>query len=56
MNYVGLETEGSFRNNAAYIAGWLKALKDDKKLVLVAVNKDMKRTPDETDEERRPIN
>ena len=39
VNHVGLETEGSFRNNAAYIAGWLKALKDDKKLVVVAAGK-----------------
>lgn len=39
VNHVGLETEGSFQNNAAYIAGWLKALKDDKKLIVFAAGK-----------------
>lgn len=39
VNHVGLETVSSFRNNAAYIAGWLRALKDDKKLVVVAAGK-----------------
>ena len=36
VNYCGLETESSFSNSAAYIAGWLKALKDDKRLIVSA--------------------
>lgn len=33
---AGLTTESSFRNSAAYIQGWLKALKDDPKLIVNA--------------------
>lgn len=36
VNYCGLETESSFSNSAAYIAGWLKALKDDMRLIVSA--------------------
>lgn len=36
VNSCGLETESSFSNSAAYIAGWLKALKDDKRLIVSA--------------------
>ena len=36
VNYCGLETKGSFNNSAAYIQGWLKALKDDKRLLVSA--------------------
>ncbi len=36
VNHCGLETESSFNNSAAYIAGWLKALKDDKRLIVSA--------------------
>ena len=36
VNSVGLETEASFNNSAAYLAGWLKALKDDKRLIVSA--------------------
>lgn len=32
----GVETESSFRNNAAYIQSWLKALKNDKKMLVWA--------------------
>ena len=39
LNYTGIETPGSFQNNAAYIAGWLKALKDDKRLIISAAGK-----------------
>lgn len=35
-NHCGLETETSFRNSAGYIQGWLKALKDDKRLIVTA--------------------
>lgn len=36
LNKVGLETEDTFENNAAYIQSWLKALKDDKTLLVNA--------------------
>ena len=36
INMVGLETPESFRNNAAYIGSWLKALKNDKRLIVSA--------------------
>lgn len=32
----GVETDASFRNNSAYIGGWLKALKDDNKALVWA--------------------
>ncbi len=36
VNHCGLETSASFNNSAAYLAGWLKALKDDKRLLVSA--------------------
>ena len=36
MNHVGLETPSTFNNSAAYIQGWLSALKNDKRLVVSA--------------------
>lgn len=36
VNSVGLETEASFNNSAAYIHGWLNALKNDKRLIVSA--------------------
>ena len=36
VNHCGLESESSFRNSAAYIQGWLKALKNDKRLIVSA--------------------
>ena len=36
VNHCGLESESSFRNSAGYIQGWLKALKDDKRLIVFA--------------------
>ncbi len=33
---TGLETPDSFRNSAAYLQGWLKALRDDKRLIVSA--------------------
>lgn len=35
-NHCGIETDASFRNSAAYIQSWLKALKDDKRLLVSA--------------------
>ena len=39
VNLLGIETEKSFRNNAAYIQSWAKALRDDKKLIVSASGK-----------------
>lgn len=36
MNYAGIETVKSFRNSAAYIQGWLQALRNDNKLIIQA--------------------
>lgn len=35
-NHCGLESETSFLNSAGYIQGWLKALKNDKRLLISA--------------------
>lgn len=39
LNMLGIETKESFRNTTAYLQGWLKALKDDKKLIISAAGK-----------------
>ena len=39
MNRLGIETSGTFQNSAAYIQGWLKALRNDKKLIVSAAGK-----------------
>lgn len=36
LNSLGIETPGSFRNNAAYINHWLGVLKEDKRLLVSA--------------------
>lgn len=36
MNILGLETEKTLENNAAYIQSWLKALKDDTRMLIWA--------------------
>lgn len=36
VNHCGLETPGSFRNNAAYVQSWLKVLQDDKRFIVAA--------------------
>ena len=36
VNHCRLETSSSFRNSAGYIQGWLKALKNDKRLIVSA--------------------
>lgn len=36
LNHVGIETAGSLRNSAAYIQSWLRALRNDKKLIVTA--------------------
>ena len=33
---LGIETEASMSNSAAYIKGWLKALKNDKRMIVTA--------------------
>ena len=36
VNHAGLETKSSFRNSAAYVQSWIKALRDDKRLIVSA--------------------
>lgn len=36
LNTLAIETESSFQNSAAYIQSWLKALRDDKRLIISA--------------------
>ena len=36
MNEHGIETESSFRNSAAYIQSWLRALRSDSRMVVLA--------------------
>lgn len=38
-NRVGIETAETFRNSVAYIQNWLKALKNDKKLIVSAASR-----------------
>ena len=39
MNELGIETNGSFKNSAAYIQSWLHALRDDNKMIVSAAGK-----------------
>lgn len=39
MNYIGIETDSSIKNNAAYIQSWIKALRGDTKLIVSAAGK-----------------
>lgn len=39
LNMLGIETDDSIRNNAAYIQSWIKALRNDKKLIVSAASK-----------------
>ena len=36
LSMIGINTDDTDSNSAAYIGGWLRALKDDKKLVVIA--------------------
>ncbi len=36
LHEIGIDTAGSFRNSAAYIQSWLRALKNDKRLIVSA--------------------
>ena len=36
LHQLGIETPGSFKNSAAYLQGWLKKLKDDKRFIISA--------------------
>lgn len=36
LNVLGIETAGTFKNSAAYIRSWLKALKNDKRMIVSA--------------------
>ncbi len=39
MNYLGIETDKTFRNSAAYIQSWLGKLREDKKLIVSAASR-----------------
>ena len=39
LSSLGIETEDSFTNSAAYIGNWLSALKNDKKMIVKAASK-----------------
>ena len=39
VHELGLETERSFQNNAAYVQGWLRELRNDKRLILSAAGR-----------------
>lgn len=39
MHELGIETEGTITNNAAYIQSWIKALRNDKRLIVSAAGK-----------------
>ena len=39
MNIVGLETDGTFKNSAAYLQSWIRHLKKDEKLIVTAAGK-----------------
>ena len=61
MNDLGIETPASFRNSAAYIQGWLKALRNDKRMIVSAASRaekavkmilDIKETIQETEQEQ----
>lgn len=39
LSALGIETKDTIQNNAAYIQNWLKALRDDKRLIVSAASK-----------------
>jgi len=39
LRNLGIDTNKSFRNSAAYIQGWIKALKNDPKMIVIAAGK-----------------
>lgn len=39
MNHIGIESDKTFENSAAYIQGWLAALNNDKKLIVSAASR-----------------
>lgn len=39
VNHCGIENKSSFRNSAAYLQGWLRALKNDPSLIISAAGK-----------------
>ena len=39
MHEMGIETRGSFHNSTAYIQSWLRALRNDSRLIVSAASK-----------------
>ena len=42
LNRIGIETEKSFNNSAAYIQNWLQVLKNDNKFIISASSRSEK--------------
>ena len=42
MSYIGIETDKTFKNSAAYIQSWLRVLKNDKRFIISAAGKAQK--------------
>jgi len=39
LNYLGIETKGTFQNSASYIESWLQVLRNDNKFIVSASSK-----------------
>ena len=39
LNILGIETQHTFKNSAAYIQNWLQVLKNDNKFIVSAASK-----------------
>lgn len=39
LHEIGIETGNTFKNNAGYVQGWLKALKNDKRMIVSAASR-----------------
>ena len=39
VNHLGLDSGKAFKNSVAYLQSWLKALKNDSKLIVYAASK-----------------
>ena len=39
LNYIGIEAQSTFKNSVAYLQCWLRALKNDPKMIVYAAGK-----------------
>lgn len=56
MNLIGIETERTFKNSAAYIQSWLRVLKNDNKFIVSASSKAEKAVKYILGENVKPVN